>query len=186
VRACAKVAPESVISHTLVTGGSVLGLVVLVGVVVAGVVVFVVGFDVEIGVAVAKVELLVVARLRSRRRLFLVGVASALTDGGWTGLTALCAALLAAIRASELISTGRLGPARDALGAGPIAAPTATPRASIPAASIAVAREEGRRGGPLGAGGVGVSGGLGNGQPGLGWSRWVTRTGVPGHAFFIN
>ena len=80
--ACAKVAPESVISHTLVTGGSVLGLVVLVGVVGVGAVVFVVVFDVEIGVAVADDELPFTARLRSRRRLFLVGVASALTGGG--------------------------------------------------------------------------------------------------------
>jgi hypothetical protein len=133
-----------VISHTLVTGGSVLGLVVLVGVVGVGVVVF----DVEIGVDGADDELPFTVRLRSRRRLFLVGVASALTGGGWTGATVLCAALLVAIRASELISTGRLELARDALGAGPIAAPTATPRTSIPAASVAMAREEGRREAP--------------------------------------
>jgi hypothetical protein len=140
-----------VISHTLVTGGSVLGLVVLVGVVEAGVVVFVVVFDVEIGVDGADDELPFTVCLRRRRPLFLVGVASAasaLTGGGWTGPTALCAALVAAIRTSELISTGRLGPARDGLGAGPIAAPTTTPKASIPAASIAVTREEGRRGTP--------------------------------------
>jgi hypothetical protein len=37
-------------------------------------------------------------------------------------------------------------PANEALGAGPIAAPTATPMASIPAASAALARSEGRRG----------------------------------------
>jgi hypothetical protein len=114
----------------------------------AGAVVFVVVFDVEIGVDGADDELPLAVCLRRRRRLFLVGVASAATGGGWTGATALCAALLAAMRASELISTGRLGPARDGLGAGPIAAPTATPKASIPVANIAVAREEGRRGTP--------------------------------------
>ncbi len=37
-------------------------------------------------------------------------------------------------------------PANEALGAGPIAAPTATPMASIPAAKAALARSEGRRG----------------------------------------
>ena len=90
-------------------------------------------------------------------------------------------------------------PASEVLGAGPIAAPTATPRASIPAASIAMARGEGRRGGPgargegrpggpgelggpggLGAGGVGVSGvvvkGLvGWGASGLGSAGEVAR-----------
>jgi hypothetical protein len=140
------VAPERVISHTLVIGGSVLGLVVLAGVVEAGVVVFVVVFGVEIGVAVADDELPFAVRLRRRRRLSLVGVASAAAGGGWMVPAVLCAALLAAIRPSELISNGRLGPARDGLGVGPIAAPTAKPRTSIPAASIAMAREEGRRG----------------------------------------
>jgi hypothetical protein len=125
----------------------VLGLIVLIGVV-ADVVFFVIAFGVESGVAAAEVELLVVARLRGRRRLFLAGVASAVTGGGWTAPVALCAALVAAIRASELISTGRLELARDELGAGPIAAPTAAPRTSIPAAKAVVTRSEGRRGTP--------------------------------------
>ena len=52
-------------------------------------------------------------------------------------------------------------PAIEVLGVGPIAAPTATPRASIPATSTAVARGEGRRGTPeAGVVGVGVSGGV--------------------------
>jgi hypothetical protein len=41
---------------------------------------------------------------------------------------------------------GMGAPANDVLGAGPIAAPTATPMASIPAANAALARSEGRRG----------------------------------------
>jgi hypothetical protein len=62
---------------------------------------------------------------------------------------------------------------------GPIAAPAATPRASIPAASAAVTRSEGRRG-TLGAGAVGV-----------GMSDVVVmdlsraQTGVPRAAFLI-
>jgi hypothetical protein len=47
--------------------------------------------------------------------------------------------------------------ANEALGAGPIAAPTATPMANIPAASIALERSEGRRGARW-VGGMGVSG----------------------------
>ena len=58
-------------------------------------------------------------------------------------------------------SSGMRSPASEVSGAGPIAAPTATPIASIPAASAAATRVEGRRGGPLGSGGVGVSGGIG-------------------------
>ncbi len=69
----------------------------------------------------------------------------------------LCAALLAAIRASDPSSAGRLELASEALGAGPIAAPAATPMASIAAASAAVTRREGRRGGP----GAGAGGGVG-------------------------
>jgi hypothetical protein len=52
----------------------------------------------------------------------------------------------AARAAIEGASMGRGEPANEALGAGPIAAPTATPMASIPAASAALARSEGRRG----------------------------------------
>jgi len=37
-------------------------------------------------------------------------------------------------------------PANDGVGAGPIAAPTATPIASIPAVSAALTRSEGKRG----------------------------------------
>lgn len=49
--------------------------------------------------------------------------------------------------------------ANDASGAGPIAAPTAVPSASIAAASMVVVRSDGSRGTPGGvAGGVGLSG----------------------------
>jgi hypothetical protein len=64
---------------------------------------------------------------------------------------------------SAAIDDGSMGimrlPANDALGAGPIAAPTATPIASIPAASAALTRSEGRRGARW-VGRVGVSGGV--------------------------
>ncbi len=59
-------------------------------------------------------------------------------------------------------SSGMRSPASEVSGAGPIAAPTATPSASIPAASAAATRGEGRRGGPLTVG-VGVSGVVGIG-----------------------
>ena len=74
------------------------------------------------------------------------GVAWGLTGGGWTGAAAGCAAAwLCARAASEAISRGRRPLAREACGAGPIAAPTATPITSIVAASAALARVEGRR-----------------------------------------
>jgi hypothetical protein len=54
---------------------------------------------------------------------------------------------------SEGSSSGRRdAPAKEALGAGPIAAPTATPIASIPPASAALMRGEGVRGKPEGDG----------------------------------
>lgn len=191
----------SSINQTFVIGGSVvvLALAVLVGVVEAGVVASGVEVVVVLGVSC------VLALLPARERFFLVGVASGVTGGGWTAAVVLCAALVAAIRASEESSTGRLELASEGLGAGPIAAPTATPRASIPAASMALTRSEGRRSArvagaagtsdaPAGdaglvadvesvesAGGAWVSGGvviyLGQGR---------TETGAPGAAFFIN
>ncbi len=90
------------------------------------------------------------------------GVAWGATGGGSAAVVApawppVPAVARAAIDGS---SSGMRSPASDALGAGPIAAPTATPMASIAAASAAATRTEGNRGTPgAGAGrGVGVSG----------------------------
>jgi hypothetical protein len=117
-----------------VIGGSVLAFVVLFGFVEAGVVVS--------GVVVAALEASsVLACLRLRR--FLRGVASATIAGGCAAAALACAARAAAPRASDAISSGRLGLASDGVGAGPIAAPTATPIPSIAAASAAVTRAEG-------------------------------------------
>jgi hypothetical protein len=72
-------------------------------------------------------------------------VAAAATAGGWT----LAVLVVAAGRPAAPTPTGRSGrgspdaPAKEALGAGPIAAPTATPIASIAAANAAVTRGEG-------------------------------------------
>jgi hypothetical protein len=52
---------------------------------------------------------------------------------------------LAAVSSDGSSSGSRETPASDALGAGPIAAPTATPIPSIPAASAAQMRAEGAR-----------------------------------------
>jgi len=75
-----------------------------------------------------------------------VGVSCALTGGGCTAAALAC--LLASARAfaaSDAISAGRRWLAKEACGAGAIAAPTATPMASIAAARTALARVEGRR-----------------------------------------
>lgn len=70
-----------------------------------------------------------------------------MTGGGATGAVLVRAPEPVAARAAiEGASTGMGEPANEELGAGPIAAPTATPMASIPAASAALARSEGRRG----------------------------------------
>jgi hypothetical protein len=82
------------------------------------------------------------AALRTRLRRLCVVVASALLAVGCAELAA-AAALAAAARASVTSSPGKLGLACDGLGAGPIAAPTATPIPSIAAASAAVTRAEG-------------------------------------------
>jgi hypothetical protein len=75
------------------------------------------------------------------------GVARGVTGGGSTAEVFAWAPERAAARAAtEGASIGMGEPANEALGAGPIAAPTATPMASIPAASAALARSEGRRG----------------------------------------
>jgi hypothetical protein len=80
------------------------------------------------------------------------------TGGGATGAVLAWAPEPAAARATiEGVSMGMGEPSKEALGAGPIAAPTATPMASIPAVRAALVRSEGRRGACL-VGGVGVSG----------------------------
>jgi hypothetical protein len=66
------------------------------------------------------------------------GVGCGETGGAWT-------VAVAAVRVSDLSSGTTWPTANDGLGAGPIAAPTATPIASIPTASTAVTRAEGAR-----------------------------------------
>ena len=91
------------------------------------------------------------------------GVAWGLTGGGCAGAVLACAAAwLCARAASEAINRGRRPLAREAWGAGPIAAPTATPITSIVAASEALARVEGSRrtrGCACARGGAGAAGG---------------------------
>lgn len=91
------------------------------------------------------------------------GVSWVLAGGGCTAAALACRLASAlAFAASEAISAGRRWLAKEACGAGAIAAPTATPMASIAAARTALARVEGRRraragggtGGARGAGGV--------------------------------
>ena len=134
--AAANEVPASSISHTCVIGGSALAFFVLFGVV-------------EVGVLVSEPDVVVAALEASSAlaclclRRFLRGVASAVIAGGWTLAAVARAARAAAPRASEAISSGRLGLACEGVGAGPIAAPTATPIPSIAAASAAVTRAEG-------------------------------------------
>ena len=134
------------------TGASVLALVVLLGFVAAGVVVSV-SVGVVVAALVASSEL---AALRARLRRFLVGAASAVLAVGCVEALEACwaAALADAARASVASSPGRLELACDGLGAGPIAAPTATPIPSIAAASAAVTRAEGARKGDFWLSGV--------------------------------
>jgi hypothetical protein len=75
------------------------------------------------------------------------GVACGVTGSGAVAEVLVWAPEPAAARAAiEGASMGMGEPANEVLGAGPIAAPTATPMASIPAARAALARSEGRRG----------------------------------------
>jgi hypothetical protein len=85
---------------------------------------------------------------------FLVGVASGVTAGGCTDAVAASAARAAALLAKDASSSGRLGSAWEGVGAGPIAAPTATPMPSIAAASAAVTRADGARKGDFWFSGV--------------------------------
>jgi hypothetical protein len=77
------------------------------------------------------------------------GVIWGVIGGGWTvAVLAPLPALLTACAAIAGSSSGICSPASDESAPptpGPIAAPTAVPRASIPAASIEVTRREGRR-----------------------------------------
>jgi hypothetical protein len=79
--------------------------------------------------------------------VFAGGVAWGVTGGGAMAEVLVWAPEPAVARAAiEGASMGMGEPANEVLGAGPIAAPTATPMASIPAARAALARSEGRRG----------------------------------------
>jgi hypothetical protein len=131
----------------LVTGGSALALLLPAGV----------GVDVgaasdgalvsELG-AVALAGSCVAATLLCLR-LAGAGVAVSATGGGWT----LAVAVVVLGRAPAPMPSARSstgsgkpdGPAKDVLGAGPMAAPTATPMASIAAARAAITRGEGAR-----------------------------------------
>ena len=156
------------ISHTLVTGGSVVcfsplpalvvgvsGVFVVLGVGVGDAVALDGAFDFVAWVLAPDDDLPepVLADVTA-------GVACGVTGGGWTvALLALVGAPRLAIAAMELSTSGMRSPASEVSGAGPIAAPTATPIASIPAASAAATRGEGRRGGAgdIGGSGVGMS-----------------------------
>lgn len=84
-------------------------------------------------------------------RLAGAGVAVSATGGG--GTLAVPVALWRAAPTPSIRSSTGSGrpedPAKEALGAGPIAAPTATPIASITAASAAITRGEGARNGDI-------------------------------------
>jgi hypothetical protein len=135
--------PESWISQTLVTAGRVVFLAppVFVGAGVDG--------DGELGVGEVEFEDVWCAGvflLAGALGVAVAGVAWGLTGGGCTGAVLACAAAwLCARAASEAINRGSRPLAREAWGAGPIAAPTATPITSIVAASAALARVEGSR-----------------------------------------
>jgi hypothetical protein len=118
------------------------------------------------------------------------GVGWGVTGGGSTAavlVLVLCVPPPPASAAIAGSSSGTRSPASEVSGAGPIAAPTATPSASITAASAAATRVEGRRGGPfdwVGAGGVGLSGGI---CIGLAWvGRGDSGTGASARAIRIN
>jgi hypothetical protein len=108
------------------------------------------------------------------------GVAWSVTGGGWTVVgTLACSPPPAASAAIDGSNRGMRSPASEVLGAGPIAAPMATPRASIPAAKAVATRSDGRRGMPEPEGGEGVSGGVV-----MDWIGWGNRHA--GLAFCIN
>ncbi len=102
------------------------------------------------------------------------GVAWAVTAGGGAAREV----ALGLERAGSIVSSSgtREAPAREASGAGPMAAPTATPTASIAAASIALARLDGRRT-ALPGGRAGFAGGAGDG--------WVGAVGVSGMSAMV-
>jgi phosphate transport system substrate-binding protein len=159
--------PESSISHTLVTGFSaVLG--VLVGAECEG------PGDVSVSAAAGDVEApeLTRARLwRCRRRLRGAASSTAPAASLAAGGVGTDAEPAGAARPSKVASSpGSSVRAKDDCGAGPIAAPIATPPPSVPAAAAAVTRLEGRRRTPSRAGGGGDpsgAGGVGFGEPWL-------------------
>ena len=118
------------------TGAIVVALALLVGVVEDGVVVS----DPGTGVVAALVEPCVPDAGLALGALVAGGVACGVAAGGWTVLAGLARA------PTNDGSRGASWPtAKEALGAGPIAAPTATPSASIAAARAAVTRGDGAR-----------------------------------------
>jgi hypothetical protein len=132
-----------------VTAGSFVALVVLFGLVAVGVVV-----SDAAGVLAALVASSALVSFRLRLWRLRVGVASATTAGGCTDAAVACASLAAALRAKVSSSSGRFVAAWEGVGAGPIAAPTATPTPSIAAASAAVTRADGARKGDFWVSGV--------------------------------
>jgi hypothetical protein len=106
----------------------------------------------ELGAVVLAASCVAAALLCLCRRLAGAGAAASATGGGWTLALPVVLWRAAAPTPSIRSSTGSgrpEDPAKDVLGAGPIAAPTATPIASITAASAAVTRGEGASRGDL-------------------------------------
>ena len=144
--------PASSISHTLVTGGSVLALPLPAGVGVGEGVASAGALVSELGAVVLAGSCVAATLLCLRRCLAGAGVAVSATGGGCTLAAPVVLWRAAAPTPSIRSSTGNGrpdDPAKEALGAGPIAAPTATPIASITAASAAVTRGEGASRGGL-------------------------------------
>ena len=143
-----KVEPASSISQTWVIGGSVVvwPLLVLVGVVDEGVGVS----EEDVGDVAVLSGVVLDALMPALDSAVAGGVACGVTAGGWTAVVL--------DLAPAPLSDGSRGTswptAKEALGAGPIAAPTATPIASIAAASAAVTRGEGARRGDFGFSGM--------------------------------
>ncbi len=147
--------PESSISQTFVTGGrAAWGFTAGVG---AGVDGFdACGADEELG-DVAELDAGVAEAAAPGPGVVAGGgVAWALAGGGFTALE--CPPDPASAVSAGSSSGTREAPASELSGAGPMAAPTATPTASITPARTAVARPDGRRTGPCGAGASGDAG----------------------------
>ena len=73
------------------------------------------------------------------------GACAGVSAGAWLLAGGVAARSRAASSESSLATSAGVSPAKDVVGAGPMAAPTPTPTASIAAARIAVTRSVGRR-----------------------------------------